>query len=35
LPRVYWNAHETNQTAMRLYDQMAERPGFVMYRKAL
>ncbi|MGV8294214.1 GNAT family N-acetyltransferase, partial [Pseudomonas aeruginosa] len=32
---VYWNAHETNQTAMRLYDQMAERPGFVMYRKAL
>ncbi|HGM6984973.1 GNAT family N-acetyltransferase [Serratia sp. TSA_105.2] len=35
LPRVYWNTHETNQTAMRLYDKVAERPGFVMYRKAL
>lgn len=35
LPRVYWNTHETNQTAMRLYDKVAERPGFVMYRKVL
>ncbi|WOX41590.1 N-acetyltransferase [Serratia marcescens] len=34
LPRVYWNTHETNQIAMRLYDKVAERPGFVMYRKA-
>jgi len=33
LPRVYWNTHETNLTAMRLYEQLAERPGFVMYRK--
>jgi GNAT superfamily N-acetyltransferase len=32
-PRVYWHTHETNQTAMRLYDQVAEKPGFVMYRK--
>ena len=35
LPRVYWNTHETNQTAMRLYDKVAERPGFVIYRKVL
>jgi len=30
--RVYWLTHETNVTAMRLYDQVAEKPGFVMYR---
>jgi GNAT superfamily N-acetyltransferase len=34
-PRVYWQTHETNATAMRLYDQVAERSGFVVYRKAL
>jgi GNAT superfamily N-acetyltransferase len=34
-PRVYWHTHETNETAMRLYDQVAERSGFVVYRKAL
>ncbi len=33
--RVYWQTHETNATAMLLYDQVAERPGFVVYRKAL
>jgi GNAT superfamily N-acetyltransferase len=32
-PRVYWQTHETNQTAMQLYDKMAERSGFVVYRK--
>jgi GNAT superfamily N-acetyltransferase len=31
--RVYWQTHETNQTAMRLYDQVAERSGFLVYRK--
>jgi GNAT superfamily N-acetyltransferase len=31
--RVYWQTHETNQTAMKLYDQVAERSGFVVYRK--
>lgn len=31
--RVYWQTHETNQTAMRLYDQIAERSGFVVYRR--
>jgi len=33
--RVYWLTHETNRTAMALYDKVAERSGFVVYRKAL
>ncbi|MDB5417196.1 MAG: GCN5-related N-acetyltransferase [Phenylobacterium sp.] len=33
--RVYWLTHETNATAMRLYDQVAERSGFLVYRKLL
>lgn len=33
--RVYWQTHETNATAMRLYEQVAERSGFVVYRKLL
>jgi GNAT superfamily N-acetyltransferase len=33
--RVYWQTHETNLTAMRLYDEVAERSGFVVYRKQL
>lgn len=32
-PRVYWQTHETNHTAMQLYDKLAERSGFVVYRK--
>ena len=32
-PRVYWQTHHTNATAMRLYDQVAEHSGFVVYRK--
>lgn len=35
LSRVYWLTHETNATAMKLYDQVAEKSGFVMYRRAL
>jgi GNAT superfamily N-acetyltransferase len=34
-PRVYWMTHETNHTAMHLYDQVAERSGFIQYRKML
>ncbi|PAY03477.1 MULTISPECIES: GNAT family N-acetyltransferase [Bradyrhizobium] len=34
-PRVYWQTHETNRTAMQLYDKVADRPGFVIYRKIL
>jgi GNAT superfamily N-acetyltransferase len=31
--RVYWQTHETNLTAMQLYNKLAERSGFVVYRK--
>ena len=31
--RVYWLTHETNHVAMQLYDKVAERSGFVVYRK--
>ncbi|HTB04325.1 MAG TPA: GNAT family N-acetyltransferase [Bradyrhizobium sp.] len=34
-PRVYWQTHQTNQTAMQLYDKVAEHSGFVVYRKPL
>jgi GNAT superfamily N-acetyltransferase len=34
-PRVYWQTHETNITAMKLYDKVAERSGFVVYRKLI
>jgi GNAT superfamily N-acetyltransferase len=33
--RVYWLTHETNSDAMQLYDRVAERSGFVQYRKLL
>lgn len=33
--RVYWQTHETNLQAMRLYQTVAERSGFIVYRKAL
>jgi GNAT superfamily N-acetyltransferase len=31
--RVYWMTHETNVTAMKLYDNIAEKSGFLQYRK--
>ena len=31
--RVYWQTHETNAVAMRLYDQLSEKSGFIVYRK--
>ena len=34
-PRVYWQTHESNATAMRLYGQVAEKSGFVVYRRML
>ena len=34
-PRVYWQTHHTNATAMQLYDKVAEHSGFVVYRKLL
>jgi GNAT superfamily N-acetyltransferase len=33
--RVYWHTHETNATAMLLYDKVAEKSGFVVYRKMI
>lgn len=33
--RVYWQTHETNKRAMRLYDQVATKSGFLVYRKDL
>jgi GNAT superfamily N-acetyltransferase len=31
--RVYWLTHNTNSTAMLLYDKVADNSGFVVYRK--
>ena len=33
--RVYWQTHETNLVAQRLYDEVAQRSGFIVYRKDL
>jgi GNAT superfamily N-acetyltransferase len=30
--RVYWHTHGSNDTAMSLYDRVAERSGFIVYR---
>ena len=29
--RVYWHTHSSNETARRLYDQVAENRGFIQY----
>ena len=31
--RVYWLTHESNSVARALYDKLADRPGFIQYRK--
>ncbi len=33
--RVYWQTHESNEPAQHLYNQLAERSGFIVYRKTL
>jgi GNAT superfamily N-acetyltransferase len=33
--RVYWMTHETNALAMKLYDKVAEKSGFIVYRHFL
>ena len=33
--RVYWQTHETNAVAMQLYDKVAQKSGFIVYRQAL
>jgi GNAT superfamily N-acetyltransferase len=30
--RVFWNTHETNAVARRLYDAVGKRSGFIQYR---
>jgi GNAT superfamily N-acetyltransferase len=33
--RVYWQTHETNETAMILYDKVATKSGFLVYTLGL
>ena len=33
--RVYWQTHETNAVAQVLYNNVAERSGFIVYRQQL
>ena len=33
--RVYWLTQETNETAIRLYQSLADRPGFIQFRKMM
>ncbi|MFM7533553.1 MAG: N-acetyltransferase family protein [Rubrivivax sp.] len=33
--RVWWLTHESNAQAMQLYDRIADKSGFVQYRKQL
>jgi GNAT superfamily N-acetyltransferase len=35
IARVYWQTHETNTIAMRLYDSVAEKSGFIVYRHSI
>ena len=33
--KVHWLTHETNATGIQLYERIAERPGFIQFRKVL
>jgi GNAT superfamily N-acetyltransferase len=33
--RVYWLTHESNSLAMKLYDKVADKSGFIVYRHSL
>lgn len=33
--RVYWLTHESNAVAIRLYDALADRSGFIQYRQLI
>lgn len=33
--KVHWLTHQTNATAIALYERIAERPGFIQFRKPL
>ena len=32
ITRLYWHTHETNVTAQKLYDSLAKKTGFIVYR---
>jgi GNAT superfamily N-acetyltransferase len=34
-PRVYWQTQESNKTAQQLYDRIADKSGFIVYRKTI
>lgn len=31
--RLYWHTHQTNETAQALYDKLAEKTGFIVYKQ--
>ncbi|OCX22636.1 GNAT family N-acetyltransferase [Pseudomonas graminis] len=33
--KVHWLTHETNATAIQLYERLADRPGYIQFRKPL
>jgi GNAT superfamily N-acetyltransferase len=33
--RMYWQTHERNERARKLYDRIAERSGFIVYRRTV
>lgn len=33
--RVYWQTHESNLAGQELYDKVADKSGFIVYRQAL
>ena len=33
-PEVYWQTHETNVAAMKLYDKVAAKSGFLVYARS-
>ncbi|MEO5883877.1 MAG: GNAT family N-acetyltransferase [Caldimonas sp.] len=35
LQRVYWQTHESNAAGRRLYDQVAENEGFIVYSRTV
>lgn len=32
-PSIYWMTHETNEAGMKLYDKVAKKTGFLVYKK--
>ena len=33
--KVHWLTHESNATAIQLYERIAERPGYIQFRKMI